>query len=155
MSHLEGNLARKLDDSGARAKVELRAQWRLKRRPWRSQADRRGASTACGGGELGGADRSIVRAVQGVIGFQNELGLDALMDRDVFGDSRIERNEFGKIESVAAESGGTVSAAVAVCIQVRVDQAGVRLSALSSQNPAELPSASQVTPRTRHGMRIA
>ena len=36
------------------------------------------------------------------------------MDRDVLSDSRIEGNEVGKVEGVAAESRGTVGAAVAV-----------------------------------------
>src|SRR5204863_3043104 len=116
----KGNRAGKLDDSSATAEVELRAQRRLKRRPRRPEADGRGTSTACRSGELRGADRSIVGTVEGVVGFQDELGLNALMDRDVFGNSRIQRNEVGKIESVAAESRGSVGAAVAVRIQVRI-----------------------------------
>src|SRR5437762_9327145 len=113
---LKGDLAGKLDDSGARVEIELRAQWRLEwRLRWRwPQADGRSASTACSAGELGSADRSVIYAVEGVIGFQDELGLDALMDRDVLSDSRIEGNEVGKVEGVAAESRGTVGAAVAV-----------------------------------------
>ena len=55
---LKGDLAGKLDDSGARAEIELRAQWCLEwRLRWRwPQADGRGASTARRGGELRGAD---------------------------------------------------------------------------------------------------
>src|SRR5207249_6387437 len=153
---LKGDLAGKLDDSGTRAEIELRAQGPLKRRGWRPQADGHTGSTVCPpGGELGGAHQSIVCAVEGVVGFQDELRLDALMDRDVLSDSGIQRNEVGKVERVAAESRGTVRAAVAVCIQIRVDHAGVGLSGLCSQNPAELPSASKVAPRTAQRMCVA
>src|SRR5437870_12361957 len=109
---LKGDFAGKLDNSGARAEIELRAQRRLKRRLRWPQADGHTGSTACGGGELRAADRSIVCAIEGVVGFQDELGLDTLMDRDVFCDSRIERNEVGKVEGVSAKPRGTVSAAV-------------------------------------------
>src|SRR2546429_9212924 len=74
------------------------------------------SSTSCRGRELGGVHRSIVYAVEGVVGFKNELYLDALCERDALSDSRIERNEVGKIEGVPAESRRTVGAAVAVCI---------------------------------------
>jgi len=117
---LKGDFAGKLDDSGARAEIELRAQWRLEwRLRWRwPQADGHGARTACHGGgrELGGAYGSIVCAVEGVVGFKDELYLDALSDRDVFSDSRIQRNEVGKVEGVTAESRRTVRAAVAVAV---------------------------------------
>src|SRR5207245_9971460 len=144
-----GNLAANAGACEGRAEVERCAERRLKGRPRRPEADGRGTSTGCRSGELRGADRSIVGTVEGVVCFQDELGLNALMDRDVFGNSRIERNEVGKIESVAAESRGSVGAAVAVRIQVRIHQAGVGLSALGRQNPAELPSAEQVA----HGER--
>jgi len=65
---------------------------------------------------LGGAQRSIVYAVKDVVGFKNELCLDAFRERDALRDSRIKRNEVGKIESVAAESRGPVGAAVAVVV---------------------------------------
>src|SRR5216683_4588262 len=155
ISRLKRNLARKLDNSRARAEVQLRAQRRLKWRPRRPQADGHGASTSCRGRELGGAHRSIVYAVEGVVGFKNELCLDALCERDALSDSRIERNEVGKIEGVPAESRRTVGAAVAVCICVRVHQTGVRLSGFGSQDTAELPSAGQITPRTVQRMCIA
>ncbi len=61
---LKGDFAGKLDDSGARTEIELRAQRRLKRRPWRPQTDGHAGGTACPPGrELGGAHRSIVCAV--------------------------------------------------------------------------------------------
>src|SRR5258707_13000463 len=98
---LKRDLARKLDDPGARAKVELRAQRRLEWRPRGPQADGRGSSAVCtAGGELGGAQRSIVCAVEGVVGFQDELGFDALTDQEVLGESRSQRNEVVKVESV-------------------------------------------------------
>jgi hypothetical protein len=76
-SGLERNLARNLDDSRARAEIELRAQRRLKWRPGRPQADGHRAGTARRGGELDDAHRSIVYAVEGVVSFKNELGLNA------------------------------------------------------------------------------
>ena len=65
---------------------------------------------------MGGAYGSIVCAVEGVVGIKDELYLDALSDRDVFSDSRIQRNEVGKVEGVTAESRRTVRAAVAVAV---------------------------------------
>ena|SRR2546422_662945 len=113
----ERNLSRELEDSRARAENDLRAQGCLECRP-RCQADGWGAGTRCRsrGGELGGAQRSIVDSVEGVVRLQDELRLDALSDRNGFGDSRIERNEVGKIEGVPGESRRTVSAADTISI---------------------------------------
>src|SRR5216683_3865828 len=116
ISRLKRNLARKLDNSRARAEVQLRAQRRLKWRPRRPQADGHGASTSRRGGELHGAHRSIVCTVEDVVGFKNELCLDAFREGDALSDSRIERNEVRKIKGVPAESWRTVGAAVTVFI---------------------------------------
>src|SRR5260370_7567193 len=114
ISRLKRNLARKLDNSRAGAEVQLRAQRRLKWRPRRPQADGHGASTSRRGGELHGAHRSIVCAVEDVVGFTNYLSLDALREANALTHSRIERNEVGKIKGVPAESWRTVGAAVTV-----------------------------------------
>ena len=71
---------------------------------------------------MSGAQRSIVYAIEGIVRFKNKLRLDALGDRNGFGDARVERNEVGKIEGVPAESGGTVGAANLVIIQVGIHQ---------------------------------
>jgi len=65
---------------------------------------------------LDGAHRSIVYAVEGVVSFKNELCLNAFCERDALSDSRIKRNEVGKIKGVTAESRGTVGAVVTVSI---------------------------------------
>src|SRR6266568_4023757 len=114
----KGDFRGKLNDSRARAEIKLRAQRRLEWRPRRTQADGHGTGTACQrcSRELGGAQRSIVYAVEGVVRLKNELCFDALSDVYVLSDSRIQRNEVGKVEGVPAASRRTIGAAVAVRI---------------------------------------
>src|SRR5207249_9929566 len=69
---LKGDLAGKLDDSGTRAEIELRAQAPLKPRGWRPQADAHTGSTVCPlAGGLGGPHHRTVCAGGAVVGSQD------------------------------------------------------------------------------------
>lgn len=84
--------------------------------------------------------------VEGVISFQDKLRFDTLGNGDVLGDSRVERHEVGEIKSVAAKSWSAVGAAIAVIVQVKINETGVGLAGLSGEDAAESPATHQITP---------
>lgn len=84
--------------------------------------------------------------VERVIGFQDELRFDALGNGNILGNSRIEGDEIGEIKSVSAKSWSAVGTAIAVIIQVKIDETGVGLPGLSREYSAKFPATHQITP---------
>src|SRR5260221_8257047 len=81
--------------------------------------------------------------VQDIKSFGNELQLDALTNIDLPGHARIERDDSWHVESVASEARDTFRTAVAVVVEVCIDQRAVRFSALGVEDEGDLPPLSQ------------
>src|SRR5260370_2892540 len=81
--------------------------------------------------------------VQNVEGLCGELQPRPLSEANGARYARIQSDDGGHVEGVASETGGAFVAAVAIVVEVRVDQRGVRFPALGIQDAGELPSFGQ------------
>ena len=98
---------------------------------------------AGGESEERGAHSGNVLVVQDIEGFGDELQFCPFRKTNGTRYPRVQRDDGRHVESIASKAGRPLIAAVAVAIEIGVDQRRIRLAALRVENSGQLPAFGQ------------
>src|SRR5262249_35957567 len=96
-----------------------------------------------GGGKERVAHTGDVLMVKDVKGLSNELKFCFFRKANGTGNARIQSDDGRHVEGIASEAWRPLVAAVAVCIEIGVDERGIGFSALSVEDACDLPALGQ------------